>query len=130
MDLKFEFFQVCPSLLAQFLTIESEYAITFLLSSFQSATPPFPYIKSTHSLVAKHVTPEKWAKLGGLKTKTSGFTLSQVRQTIILSSIADIQHINKMSIVLIHVLYHPQCLIISPHPLPYLLYHEHKHNSQ
>jgi protein-arginine kinase len=38
---------------------------------------PFPVIRSTHSLVAKHVTPEKWAKLGGLKTKTSGFTLSQ-----------------------------------------------------
>jgi protein-arginine kinase len=39
--------------------------------------PPFPHIRSTHSLVAKHVTPEKWAKLGGLKTKTSGFTLGQ-----------------------------------------------------
>lgn len=39
--------------------------------------PPFPTIQSTHSLVAKHVTPEKWAKLGGLKTKTSGFTLGQ-----------------------------------------------------
>ena len=45
---------------------------------FQSDAPPFPTIKSTHSLVAKHVTPEKWAKLGGLKTKTSGFTLGQV----------------------------------------------------
>merc|ERR1711963_742764 len=42
-----------------------------------TAAPPFPEIKSTHSLVAKHVTPEKWAKLGGLKTKTSGFTLGQ-----------------------------------------------------
>jgi protein-arginine kinase len=42
-----------------------------------SDAPPFPTIKSTHSLVAKHVTPEKWAKLGGLKTKTSGFTLGQ-----------------------------------------------------
>jgi len=39
--------------------------------------PPFPEIKSAHSLVAKHVTPEKWAKLGGLSTKTSGFTLAQ-----------------------------------------------------
>ena len=48
----------------------------FLL--FQSDAPPFPTIQSTHSLVAKHVTPEKWAKLGGLKTKTSGFTLGQV----------------------------------------------------
>merc|ERR1712048_215834 len=42
-----------------------------------SDAPPFPTIQSTHSLVAKHVTPEKWAKLGGLQTKTSGFTLGQ-----------------------------------------------------
>ena len=27
--------------------------------------------------MAKHVTPEKWSKLGGLSTKTSGFTLGQ-----------------------------------------------------
>jgi len=39
--------------------------------------PPFPHIKSTHSLVAKHVTPEKWATLGGLTTATSGFTLAK-----------------------------------------------------
>ena len=37
----------------------------------------FPEIKSTHSLVAKHVTPELWAKLSGHKTATSGFTLAQ-----------------------------------------------------
>merc|ERR1711962_874211 len=37
----------------------------------------FPTIKSTHSLVAKHVTKEKWDKLGELKTETSGFTLAQ-----------------------------------------------------
>merc|ERR1712198_5351 len=43
----------------------------------QPAAPPFPNIRSTHSLVAKHVTEAKWAKLGGLKTKTSGFTLAQ-----------------------------------------------------
>merc|ERR1712129_514068 len=42
-----------------------------------AGAPPFPLIKSTHSLVAKHVTPEKWSKLGGLSTATSGFTLSQ-----------------------------------------------------
>jgi len=41
------------------------------------AAPPFPNIKSTHSLVAKHVTPEKWSKLGGLETKTTGFTLGK-----------------------------------------------------
>merc|ERR1712209_62321 len=38
---------------------------------------PFPEIKSTHSLVAKHVTPEKWEKLVEHKTATSGFTLAK-----------------------------------------------------
>jgi len=47
------------------------------LSAEGEAAPPFPNIQSTHSLVAKHVTPEKWAKLGGIQTKTSGFTLSK-----------------------------------------------------
>jgi protein-arginine kinase len=37
----------------------------------------FPNIKSKHSLVAKHVTKEKWEKLGGIVTKTSGFTLAK-----------------------------------------------------
>jgi protein-arginine kinase len=37
----------------------------------------FPNIKSTHSLVAKHVTKEKWDKLSGIVTKTSGFTLAK-----------------------------------------------------
>jgi len=44
-----------------------------------SAKPaaPFPHIRSTKSLVAKHLTPEKWEQLSGIKTKTSGFTLAQ-----------------------------------------------------
>merc|ERR1719334_1591061 len=37
----------------------------------------FPVIQSKHSLVAKHVTKEKWDKLCGIKTKTSGFTLAK-----------------------------------------------------
>jgi len=37
----------------------------------------FPEIKSTGSLVAKHVTKEKWEKLSGHTTTTSGFTLAQ-----------------------------------------------------
>jgi len=41
------------------------------------SAPAFPNIQSTHSLVAKHVTKEKWEKLGGLKTETTGFTLGQ-----------------------------------------------------
>jgi len=35
----------------------------------------FPVIKSKHSLVAKHVTKEKWDKLKNIKTKTAGCTL-------------------------------------------------------
>ena len=46
-------------------------------SGAKSTAPPFPTIRSTHSLVAKHVTPYKWAQLGGHKTATSGFTLGQ-----------------------------------------------------
>jgi len=37
----------------------------------------FPEIKSKHSLVAKYVTPELWAKLSGHETATSGFTLAK-----------------------------------------------------
>lgn len=38
----------------------------------------FPEIKSKHSLIAKHVTKEKWDKLKDIATKTCGFTLAQV----------------------------------------------------
>merc|ERR1712232_1175721 len=37
----------------------------------------FPDIKSKHSLVAKHVTPSIWEKLGAAVTKTSGFSLAK-----------------------------------------------------
>merc|ERR1719414_155718 len=37
----------------------------------------FPFIASQHSLVAKHVTKEKWDQLKDIKTKTSGFTLAK-----------------------------------------------------
>ena len=46
-------------------------------SVFFRTMAPFPDIKSKHSLVAKHVTEEKWGKLGGIVTKTSGFTLAK-----------------------------------------------------
>lgn len=46
-------------------------------SGSKPTAPPFPVIKSTHSLVAKHVTPDKWNRLGGIQTKTSGFTLAK-----------------------------------------------------
>jgi len=37
----------------------------------------FPVIKSTHSLVAKHVTKERWDKVKDIETKTCGFTLAK-----------------------------------------------------
>ena len=37
----------------------------------------FPTIKSAHSLVAKHVTKERWDKVKDIKTKTCGFTMAQ-----------------------------------------------------
>jgi len=46
-------------------------------SDVKSTEPTFPAIRSTRSLVAKHVTPYKWAQLEGHKTATSGFTLGQ-----------------------------------------------------
>ena len=56
--------------------IRDKWPETFFSSLLKAA--PFPEIKSTHSLVAKHVTPEKWEKLAEHKTATSGFTLAQV----------------------------------------------------
>merc|ERR1711953_720745 len=38
---------------------------------------PFPEIKSKHSLVAKHVTEDKWNKLNEIVSKTSQFTLAK-----------------------------------------------------
>merc|ERR1712106_266499 len=37
----------------------------------------FPTIKSTHSLVAKHVTKERWDRVKDIETKTCGFTLAK-----------------------------------------------------
>jgi len=37
----------------------------------------FPNIQSTHSLVAKHVTKEKWDAVKDIETKTCGFTLAK-----------------------------------------------------
>merc|ERR1712203_1081388 len=56
---------ICPDLVFTVLNICEKMA------------EPFPEIKSTHSLVAKHVTKEKWEKLAEHKTATSGFTLKQ-----------------------------------------------------
>ena len=33
---------------------------------------PFPQFKSTQSLIAKHLTLDKWNKLSDIKTETSG----------------------------------------------------------
>merc|ERR1712066_738789 len=53
---------------------DSPPSLSYLFSKTMAA---FPDIKSKHSLVAKHVTEEKWGKLGGIVTKTSGFTLAK-----------------------------------------------------
>merc|ERR1712137_1502876 len=37
----------------------------------------FPNIKSKHSLVAKHVTKERWDKVKDIKTKTCDFTIAK-----------------------------------------------------
>ena len=37
----------------------------------------FPVIQSKHSLVAKHVTKERWDKVKDITTKTAGFTLAK-----------------------------------------------------
>merc|ERR1712124_78592 len=55
---------------------DSPPSLTYLIS-IESMAGPFPDIKSKHSLVAKHVTEEKWGKLGGIVTATSGFTLAK-----------------------------------------------------
>jgi len=44
---------------------------------------PFPEIRSKQSLVLKHLTQEKWDKLSGIETKTSGFTLEKAIATAI-----------------------------------------------
>merc|ERR1712173_73633 len=59
------------------LSFEQESPPTFKLFIKAQTMAPFPEIKSTHSLTAKHVTAEKWAKLGDHVTKTSGFTLAK-----------------------------------------------------
>jgi len=57
--------------------VENLNAKWMSVSAQEASAPAFPNIQSTHSLVAKHVTKEKWEKLGGLKTETTGFTLGQ-----------------------------------------------------
>merc|ERR1711997_49681 len=57
------------------LSFEQESPPSVIYSAQTMA--PFPEIRSTHSLTAKHVTAEKWAKLGDHVTATSGFTLAK-----------------------------------------------------
>ncbi|CAL4062935.1 unnamed protein product, partial [Meganyctiphanes norvegica] len=46
--------------------------------------PAMPEIASTHSLVAKYVTPAVWKKLANLKTATSGFSLYKAMACAVL----------------------------------------------
>merc|ERR1711963_1258021 len=47
------------------------------LSRSRIMSGEFPVIKSTHSLVAKHVTKERWDKVKDVKTKTCDFTIAK-----------------------------------------------------
>jgi hypothetical protein len=58
-------------------SVNTLYKEDLQLQEKHSLAAPFPDIKSTHSLVAKHVTKEKWDKLCTIQTATSGFTLAK-----------------------------------------------------
>merc|ERR1712168_1283743 len=47
------------------------------IDGFPPTYMPFPNVQSKHSLVAKHLTEEKWNKLCGIETATSKFTLAK-----------------------------------------------------
>jgi len=51
--------------------------VTLAAIIFAYTGQEFPDIKSKNSLVAKHVTKEKWDKLSGHTTETSGFSLGK-----------------------------------------------------
>merc|ERR1712020_365692 len=53
---------------------DSPPSLSYLFADKMAA---FPDIKSKHSLVAKHVTKEKWDKLSGITSKTSQFPLAK-----------------------------------------------------
>merc|ERR1711990_1244653 len=55
--------------------LPAEQLNTSVFSTIMSGE--FPVIKSTHSLVAKHVTKERWDKVKDIETKTCGFTLAK-----------------------------------------------------
>merc|ERR1712110_769653 len=55
--------------------LEAEQLNTSVFSTIMSGE--FPVIKSTHSLVAKHVTKERWDKVKDIETKTCGFTIAK-----------------------------------------------------
>merc|ERR1712018_446820 len=59
------------------LSFEQESPPSFKLFIKAETMAPFPEIKSKHSLVAKHVTEDKWNKLNEIVSKTSGFTLAK-----------------------------------------------------
>merc|ERR1711963_819391 len=59
------------------LSFEQESPPSFKLFIKAETMAPFPEIKSKHSLVAKHVTEDKWNKLNEIVSKTSQFTLAK-----------------------------------------------------
>merc|ERR1711874_936862 len=57
--------------------LRAEQLNTSVFSTNIIMSGEFPVIKSAHSLVAKHVTKERWDKVKDIETKTCGFTLAK-----------------------------------------------------
>ncbi len=72
------------------------------------AAPPFPEIKSSHSLVAKHLTQDKWERLARVATSTTGFTLDKVNKeaTNFDHALLDISNILYYSILYSYGMFH------------------------
>merc|ERR1712117_331328 len=60
-----------------YLSALSRKVLLPLFIKAKETMAPFPEIKSKHSLVAKHVTEDKWNKLNEIVSKTSQFTLAK-----------------------------------------------------
>merc|ERR1711913_157690 len=57
--------------------LRAEQLNTSVFSTNIIMSGEFPVIKSAHSLVAKHVTKERWDKVKDIETKTCGFTIAK-----------------------------------------------------
>merc|ERR1719334_1229885 len=68
------------------LAVNSILSISPQIHTFESGPKDFPYIKSKHSLVKKHLDREKWDKLKNIKTRTLQKFLIQSFKSIMESN--------------------------------------------